>query len=160
MSATLRIVGMYRRPRTIVRSILEEGVREDRALIFLMLGCLMVFIAQTPRLARQAFITGEDLSMLMGATLMAWLFIAPLLLYVLALLVSGVAGVLGSKMTAYGARIALFWALLACAPVMLLWGLTAGFIGPGIEMTGTGILWVVCFVWFFASGLIEAANGA
>ena len=38
MSATLRIAGMYRRPRTIVRSILDEGTREDRALIFLVLG--------------------------------------------------------------------------------------------------------------------------
>ncbi len=159
MSATLRIAGMYRRPRTIVRSILDEGTREDRALIFLVLGCLMVFVAQTPRLARQAFLTGEDLSMLLGATLMAWIFIAPLLLYLVAMLIFGIAKVLRSKMTAYGARVALFWALLACAPVMLLWGLTAGFIGPGPEMTGTGILWVVFFLWFFVSGLIEAAKG-
>ena len=49
-----------------------------------MIGCLMVFVAQTPRLARQSYVTGEDLGMLMGGTLMAWLFIAPLILYALA----------------------------------------------------------------------------
>ena len=87
MAATRDIMASYRGPGRVMHRLLEGGVREDRALIYLMIGCLMVFVGQTPRLARQSYVTGEDLGMLMGGTLMAWLFIAPLLLYLLAWLV-------------------------------------------------------------------------
>jgi nitrogen fixation/metabolism regulation signal transduction histidine kinase len=138
--------------------LLGDGTREDRALIYLMIGCLMVFVAQTPRLARQAHLTGEDLPMLMGATLLAWLFIAPLVFYVLAMLGHLIARALGRKQSPFGARLALFWALLASSPLILLWGLTAGFVGPGIEMTGVGIVWLACFLWFWIGGLIGAGR--
>lgn len=160
MAGTRNIVATYKGPRAVVARILSEGVREDRALVFLMIGCLMVFVAQTPRLARQSYLTGEELGMLMGGTLLAWLFIAPLLLYFLAWLVFLVTRILRSKITAYGARIALFWALLAASPIMLLWGLTAGFVGPGIEMTGVGVLWFFVFVWFWVGGMFAAVKGA
>ena len=160
MAATRDIVATYRGPGRVVHRLLGQGIREDRALIYLMIGCLMVFVAQTPRLARQAYLTGEDLAMLMGATLLAWLFIAPLLLYAIAAISYLIARAVGSKITAYGARMALFWALLASSPVILLWGLTAGFIGPGIEMTGVGILWLGLFLWFWAAGLRAAAKEA
>ena len=160
MAATQDIVATYRGPGTVMRRLLGRGVREDRALIYLMIGCLMVFVAQTPRLARQAFETGEELQMLLGASLMAWLFIAPLLLYVIAGLTAVVARVFRANLTGYGARMALFWALLASCPLMLLWGLTAGFVGPGIEMTLVGLLWCAAFLWFWISGLIAASKEA
>ncbi len=59
-------------------------------------------------------------------------------------------------MTGYGARIALFWAFLAAAPVLLLHGLVAGFIGPGAGMTIIGVIWCGVFLWFWLSGLREA----
>jgi hypothetical protein len=158
MSATRNIVATYRGPRAVVARILSDGAQENRALIFLTVGCLMVFVAQTPRLARQSYLTGEDLSMLLGATLMAWLFMAPLLLYFMAWVIFLAARLVRSNITSYGARIALFWALLASTPVMLLWGLTAGFIGPGVEMTGVGVLWLIIFVWFWIGGMIAAAR--
>jgi hypothetical protein len=158
MAATRNIFATYRGPRAVVARILGEGTREDRALVFLMIGCLMVFVAQTPRLARQAYLTGEELGMLMGATLLAWLFIAPLLLYFVAWVIFLGARAVRSGITGYGARIALFWALLASTPLMLLWGLTAGFVGPGFEMTGVGVLWLIVFVWFWVSGMIAAAK--
>ena len=160
MAATRNIVATYRGPGAVVRRLLGEGEREDRALVFLMLGCLMVFVAQTPRLARQAYLTGEDLGMLMGATLMAWVFMAPLILYVIAWLIFIVARALRTGLTGYGARIALFWALLASSPLILLWGLTAGFVGPGIEMTGVGLIWCAIFVWFWIGGTFAAARNA
>ena len=49
--------------------------------LLLMAGCLLIFVAQWPRLSREAFLTGEELSPLLGSTLMAWVFLAPLLLY-------------------------------------------------------------------------------
>ncbi|MBM1688173.1 YIP1 family protein [Sulfitobacter geojensis] len=157
MAATRDIVATYLGPGKVMRRLLGEGVREDRALIYLMIGCLMVFVAQTPRLAREAFETGENLQMLMGASLMAWLFIAPLLLYGLGGLTYLVARALRSKITGYGARLALFWALLASCPVMLLWGLTAGFVGQGIQLTVVGFIWFILFMWFWTGGFRAAA---
>ncbi|MFK7835760.1 MAG: YIP1 family protein [Sulfitobacter sp.] len=158
MSATQDIVATYRGPGKVMRRLLGQGVREDRALIYLMIGCLMVFVAQTPRLARQAFETGEDLQMLLGASLMAWLFIAPLLLYLIAAITGLIARVLPGGLSSYGARMALFWALLASGPIMLLWGLTAGFIGPGVELTLVGSVWAAAFFWFWIGGLIAASK--
>lgn len=158
MAATTDIVATYRGPAKVVRRLLGQGLREDRALVYLMLGCLMVFVAQAPRLARQAHLTGEELPMLLGATLLAWLFIAPLIFYVLATVAHLVARALGGKQSPFGARIALFWALLASSPLILLWGLTAGFVGPGIEMTAVGIVWLCIFMWFWIGGLIGAAR--
>lgn len=160
MAATRDIVASYRGPGRVMRRLLEGGVREDRALIYLMIGCLMVFVAQTPRLARQSYVTGEDLGMLMGGTLLAWMFIAPLLLYFLAWVVYLVARILHASITVYGARLSLFWALLASSPLILLWGLTAGFVGPGIEMTLVGVVWLAVFLWFWIAGFIAAARRA
>ena len=136
--------------------LLALGQREDRALAYLMAGCLIVFIAQMPRLAREAHINGDDLNMLMGASLMAWVFVAPLVLYVLAAISHVIAKVFRGKGTHYGARLALFWALLASSPLMLLNGLVAGFIGPGLELQAVGFLWFAVFGWFWIGGLVAA----
>ena len=89
---------------------------------------------------------------------MALVFIVPLFLYLVAGLVALIARLLGSRMTGYGARLALFWALLAASPLILLWGLTAGFVGPGIEMTIVGALWCAAFLWFWITGLRVASR--
>ena len=52
----------------------------------------------------------------------------------------------------YGARLALFWALLATTPLKLLEGLVAGFIGAGIELQIVGLLWLLVFAWFWLTG--------
>ena len=156
MAVTRNIRATYKGPGRVVTGILALGQREDRALAYLMAGCLVVFVAQMPRLARQAHLTGEDLNMLMGATLMAWLFIAPLALYCLAGLSHLIAKLFKGKGTSFGARLALFWALLASSPLMLLNGLVAGFIGPGIELQIVGLLWFAFFMWFWLGGLYAA----
>lgn len=156
MAVTRNITATYRGPGRVVTGLLAAGPREDRALAYLMAGCLVVFIAQLPRLAREAHITGEDLDMLMGATLMAWIFIAPLVLYCVAWVSHLLAKVFRGQGTSYGARLALFWALLAASPLMLLNGLVAGFIGPGLELQAVGFLWFAFFTWFWLAGLIAA----
>ena len=160
MAITRNITATYRGPGRVMRRLLELGQREDRALAYLMASCALIFIAQLPRLARQAHLTGEDLNMLMGATLMAWLFVAPLLLYVIALVARGIGRILGGKGTAYGARLALFWALLASAPLLLFHGLVAGFIGPGPELQIVGFLWLLVFAWFWIGGSIAQERAA
>ncbi|MEO9652889.1 MAG: YIP1 family protein [Roseobacter sp.] len=156
MAVTRNITATYRGPGRVVNALLAADQREDRALAYLMAGCMVVFIAQMPRLARQAHIEGADLNMLMGATLLAWVFIAPLILYCLAGLSHLIAKIFRGQGSFYGARLALFWALLASSPLMLLNGLVAGFIGPGLELQIVGLFWVVFFSWFWMGGLIAA----
>lgn len=159
MPVTTDLVATYRGPRRVVRRLLAMGPREDRALVMLIAACVVVFVAQWPRLAREAYLTGQELNPLLGASLLAWIFIAPLILYALALVSHGIARVLRGKGTAFGARIALFWAFLAASPLILLHGLVAGFVGPGVELQAVGLLWFLVFLWFWMSGLIEAEWG-
>ncbi|WP_227268093.1 YIP1 family protein [Roseobacter weihaiensis] len=156
MAVTRNITATYRGPGRVVAGLLALGQREDRALAYLMAGCVVVFIAQMPRLAREAHLTGQDLNMMMGGTLLAWIFIAPLVLYCLAGISHLIARLFKGQGTHYGARLALFWALLAASPLMLLNGLVAGFIGPGLELQAVGFIWFVVFVWFWLGGLIAA----
>ncbi|MEP3918744.1 YIP1 family protein [Ascidiaceihabitans sp.] len=152
MGVSTNIVATYKGPARVVRGLLAMGPREDRVLAYLMAACVITFIAQLPRLARQAHIEGLELNMLLGASLMAWVFIAPLMLYILAGLARGVGMVLRGNGTGYGARLALFWAMLATSPLLLLHGLVAGFIGPGLELQIVGLIWFLCFAWFWIAG--------
>jgi len=156
MPVTRDIVATYRGPRRVVRRLLDMGEREDRALVMLVGACVVVFIAQWPRLAREAHLTETELNPLLGGALLAWLFIAPLLLYAVALISHGIARLIGGRGTGYGARLALFWAFLAASPLILLHGLVAGFIGPGPGLQGVGLIWCGVFLWFWISGLREA----
>ncbi|WP_299768098.1 YIP1 family protein [uncultured Tateyamaria sp.] len=160
MAITRNISATYRGPGRVIRRLLELGQREDRALAYLMASCALVFIAQLPRLAREAHLTGQDLNMLMGASLLAWIFVAPLLFYVIAFAAHGIGRLLRGQGTSYGARLALFWALLASSPLILLHGLTAGFIGPGIGLQTVGLVWFVVFMWFWIGGSIAQERAA
>jgi len=156
MPVTRDIVATYRGPRRVVRRLLEMGPREDRALVMLLGACVVVFVAQWPRLAREAHLAEEPLNPMLGGALLAWVFIAPLLLYAVALISHGIARLIGGRGTGYGARLALFWAFLAASPLMLLHGLVAGFVGPGPGLQGVGLIWCGVFGWFWISGLYEA----
>jgi hypothetical protein len=160
MPVTTDITATYRGPGKVVRRLIDMGEREDRALAILMAGCVLVFIAQLPRLAREAHLTDQALDTLLAGSLMAWIIIAPLIFYLLAALSHLVARAVGGKGTWYGARLALFWALLASSPVLLLHGLVAGFIGEGAALNGVGILWLCVFGWFWAAGLRQAERTA
>ena len=50
-------------------------------------------------------------------------------------------------------RLALVWALAAVAPVMLLQGLTTGFLGPGPAVAVVNLLAGGAFLVFWISGL-------
>ncbi|MEM7318959.1 MAG: YIP1 family protein [Pseudomonadota bacterium] len=156
MPVTTDIAATYRRPGRVMRRLLAMGQREDRALAILMFACAVVFVAQMPRLARDAHLTDGDLNMMLGGALLGWLIIAPLMFYGLAALSHVIARAIGGKGSWFGARLALFWALLASTPVLLLHGLVAGFIGPGPALDVVGILWLVVFGWFWISGLRQS----
>ncbi|WP_109311874.1 YIP1 family protein [Ruegeria sp. AU67] len=156
MPLTSDIVATYRGPGRVVRRLLDLGPREDRALMFVMAFCIVAFIAQLPSLARRAHIEGLELDMLMGGALMGTVIILPLFFYLLAFVSYGAARLVGGQGTSYGARLALFWALLSSTPLVLLNGLVGGFIGSGPALTLVGIVWFAVFLWFWLAGLSQA----
>ncbi|MFK7753815.1 MAG: YIP1 family protein [Sedimentitalea sp.] len=160
MPVTSDITATYRGPGRVMVRLLAMGPREDRALAFLMAFCLVAFVAQLPGLARKSHIQGLDLDMQMGGALMGSVFLMPLLLYVLAGFSHVVARVFGGQGDWYGARLALFWSLLASTPLLLLNGLVAGFIGQGPALQGVGLLWCGVFLWFWVSSLRTAERAA
>lgn len=159
MAVTRDIAATYRGPGAVIRRLLSMGPREDRALAILMAGCAVMFIAQWPILARKAYLTEQDLNPLLGGALLAWTVIAPLIFYGVALLSHWIARIFGARGTAFGARLALFWALLASSPIVLLRGLVAGFIGMGPGLMVVEVLWLASFAAFWALGLREAEWG-
>lgn len=148
----------YRTPRQVFRHRLGQGENEGGALITLMIACALIFVAQWPRLSREAFETGQELQMLMGATLLGWLFIMPLVLYTLAGIVGFILRILGRPVTGYGARMALFWGLLCATPLWMLWGLTVGFVGLGSTANVVGILALGALIVFWGIFLSTAAQ--
>lgn len=157
MGVASDILRAYAAPRTVFRTRLGTAPREDRALVVLMAACLMIFVAQWPRLQREAMETGQAFEILAGGALLAWMFIVPLAAYALGSLSHLAARALGGRGTGYGARFALFWALLVASPLWLLWGLVAGFIGPGAQLTLTGVVALAAFVvhWSLNLWLVE-----
>ncbi|MQY41487.1 YIP1 family protein [Epibacterium sp. SM1969] len=153
MAITTEILATYRQPRKVIARLLAAGPREDRLVALAMGSCAIMFIAQMPKLARIAHINDQELSSLMGGSLMALMFILPLLLYSLAFVFHLLARAFGGQGHGYRARIALFWAMMASTPLMLLHGLVAGFIGAGTALNLVGALWLAAVLWFLMTGL-------
>lgn len=161
MSVTGDILAMYRAPRRVSRRLVSGGVREDRALIVLMAACALIFIAQWPRLAREAALNPDvPLDALIGAALLGWLFVAPLVFYAIAALAHVLARMAGGQGTWFSSRMALFWSLLALAPLWLVQGLAAGFAGPGPLLTMAGIALILAFAVFWGAAIVEAEFGS
>lgn len=166
MAVTTDIVRTWRRPRVVVRELLNQGQREDRAIAYVMIACFLIFIAQWPRLTRRAsgFELAEgaevpELSQLMAYEFVSWMIVWPLLLYIIAGVTHLVARIFGGQGSFYSTRIALFWALLATAPALLLYGLIVGFVGPGPGANLVGGIWLVAFAVIWFQSFREAERG-
>lgn len=163
MSVTRDIVATWRRPRATFRRLLAAGQREDRVLVYLMAACFLIFVAQWPRLAREAFLDGSvPLEARLGGALLAWLFLMPLFFYGLAGFSHLFARMLGGAGTWYGARLALFWTLLAVSPLWLLHGLVAGFLGAGaaLNLVASGLVVAFLTIWLLSLSEAEAVGRA
>lgn len=149
------IAASYRRPVAIQSKLIATG--SDRlALGLLMVACLLIFVGQWPVQARLAHLEGADLDERLAASLMAWIFVAPVLFYVLALLVHWASRLIRRPVGAFEARMGLFWALMAAVPLWLLNGLTAAMVGPGPALGIVGAIAFGAFVAFWIAGLIAA----
>lgn len=154
MSLSGDILHSYRRPREVLRRRLGPEPREDRALAILMGACLLLFVAQWPAHARAAHLAPEvPLDARLTGALMGTIFLLPLLAYAVAAASHLVLRLFGGRGSFHGARMALFWAMLAVGPLMLLNGLVRGMIGPGPAETATGAVAALAFLAIWGAGL-------
>ena len=167
MAVTTNILRSWRKPRTVIREMLQGPDREDMAFAYLMVACFIIFVGQWPRLSRQA--AGFDLapgaetpelSRLVAYEFVSWMLVWPLVMFLLAMLSRLCARLLGGQGTPYRARLALFWSLLASTPVLLLYGLVRGFIGPGAEANLVGVVWMIGFAYIWLSTLRETERAS
>lgn len=159
MSIVLDIIRTYRAPREVMSRRIGPEIREDRALAVLMGACIVIFIAQWPRLAREAYLEpGIEFDALLAGTLFAWLFVAPLLFYVLALVLQAFLRLARRPVHGYVVRMALFWGLLAACPLFLLTGLTSGFVGQGAALSLVSALALIALIVFWGAGLALVAG--
>ncbi len=158
MSVSRDMVATWVRPRAVMRKLLAMGPREDRALAFLFAACILIFVAQLPRLARADALTPDEVPFQaeLATTLFAWLLVWPLLFYGIGSITHLGAKLLKGRGTFYTARLALFWSLLASTPAWLFQGLVAGFIGPGPGLQLAGVIVLGSFLIFWSVCLREA----
>ena len=160
MAVTSDIVRAWLHPRQVMQVQLGHGQREDRALIFLVVACVLVFIAQWPRLLRAAEADPSvpfDVSI--GGALLGWVFLAPLAFYAIAALSHIVAKLMGGQGDWYSARLALFWSFLVASPFWLLYGLVAGLADAGVLRALSGALALSSFIAVWLLSLYEAEKG-
>ena len=154
------IIRAWRHPRRVMRHQLGQGKREDRALVFLVVACLLIFVAQWPRLSLAATADPSmPFDVRIGGALLGWIFLAPLGLYAIAALSRIIARLFGGQGDWYSARLALFWSLLVAAPFWLLNGLVAGLAGVGPLKAVTGLVALSGFVAVWMLSLYEAEKG-
>jgi hypothetical protein len=159
MTVTTDLVATWRRPREILRQHLARGRSEPFAFSLLLVFLTLAFVAQWPVAAREAHFAGEasalprilPRAMAVLATIPVW--------YAVAALSRVVARMMGGQGTWYGARVALFWALAAIGPLMLLQGLVSGMIGTGPALTAVTALIGAGFFWLWFTLLHEAERG-
>lgn len=152
------ILESYRRPKAVMARKLADGVREDRALATVMGASLINFVAQWPAMARAAhFDPATPLDARLGGALLATVFMLPLFAYLLAAVSQLVMRLTGRPISGFAARMALFWAMLANAPLLLLNGLVAGFLGAGPAQWTVGTLTLAGFLYLWIMNLRAAS---
>jgi len=167
MAVTNDIVRTWRRPRQVMRDLLAQGRREDRAIVYLMVSCFLIFVAQWPRLRRVAegyepspWPAEMNFEGMLTYTFFSAVIVLPLVMYGVAGLSHLVAKLFGGKGGWFGARLALFWTLLATSPLFLFYGLVRGLIGPGAQATLVGSIGALVFLFIWVQSLREAESGS
>lgn len=158
MSLTGAILRSWHSPRIVLRLLLAQDRREGRLLIYLTLGLGLVFIAQWPRLARDA--TPEvGLDALLAGALFGIMFIGPLLFYAIAGLIT-LPLWMARRVEGFAVRLALFWALLAVAPLALVQAAVTASLGHGMAALLLGVVILSLFVVILLAGLRVALEAA
>lgn len=147
-----RIVQSWWAPGRVVETL--RGMPDRALIVVLMLAMLVFLIAQMPEHARAAHLDPSvPLAARMGGAALAVMFMMPLLAYAVAAVVAALSRLTLRPLVAQNSRLALFWALLAVSPAMLLAGLTAGLVGPGAALTATRTVAGIGFLVIWGAGL-------
>ncbi len=158
MSVVADILDSWRRPSQVLRRHLARGKSEPFAFTFIVVFLIICFIAQWPEAARVSALNPEiPVAAQLLPRGLALLATIPFLYFIAAL--GGLAArAIGSRPTWYGARIALFWALVVVSPLVLLVGLVGGMIGQGTQLTLIGLITFVIFLTFWILHLRAAGQ--
>ncbi len=147
-----RVLQSWRAPGRVVRGL--RGMPESAMVVLLLAAMLIFWVAQWPLHARAAQLDpATPLSVRMGGAALAVMFLMPLVAYAVAGLVGWLSRLTGRPIRPRDSRLALFWALLAVSPAMLLTGLVAGFVGPGTALTLLRVLSGLAFLVIWGAGL-------
>lgn len=139
-----QILRSWRAPSAVARDL--RGMPDRVQLALLMVAMLLFFIAQLPVHARAAELNPSiPLNARIAGAFFAVMFLLPPILYFLATVIAALSRILPRRVQPADSRLALFWALLAVSPAMLLAGLVKGFVGPG---TALGLVQVVSALGF------------
>ena len=154
-----RVLQSWVAPRRVVRGL--SAMPEGTKLAVLMAAMLIFLIAQAPAHARLAQVDPTvPFEARMGGALLAVMFLMPILAYGAAGIVSILARLTGWRLSQADSRLALFWALLAVAPAMLLAGLVAGLVGPGPALSAVQAVCGVVFLTIWGAGIAALARRA
>lgn len=155
MPVTTDIVATWRSPRATIRRHRARGTSEPFVFTLLLVFLVLTFVGQWPQAAREAYLAQEPSAiprvlpraMAILATIPLW--------YGLAAISRLIARAMGGRGSGYAARLALFWALAAISPLMLLQGLVAGMIGagPALWLVSSGV--GLSFLWLWLTMLHE-----
>jgi Yip1 domain len=155
MSVSSDILESWRRPKVVVRKLMSFGRSEPFASTLLLTGLILLYISLAPFLAREAYFHPEQpLPQRMVGAALAVAATVPLW-YALAALGHLVARLMGGQGSFYGGRIALFWALVATAPLFLITGLVQGMLGLGLAANILGLAAAASFLVFWSVMLRE-----
>lgn len=159
MALPIEIMRAWVAPKQAMARRLAEGVREDRALMYLILACVLIALSQVPRLSSQSGEMADiPFEALISAMIFGWLFVMPLAAYFIAAITRLLARLFGGKGTWSTARLALFWSLLVAAPLWVLNGLLEALNAPTAIMNISGILAVGMFLFVWAASFFQAES--
>lgn len=155
MSTVSAILRSYRAPREVIETHRASGADEATGLTWLFVACILFFVAELPELARKSHLEGGDVpvSSLALPTFYGVVLLAPLMFLLIAAASHLIAKLLGGQGGWLDARLALFWSLLAVAPLVLFQGLIAGFVGPGPALNLSAILVAIVFLFLWINCL-------
>ncbi|MTE01439.1 hypothetical protein GIY56_14215 [Paracoccus sp. YIM 132242] len=152
-----RVLQSWVAPRRVVRGL--SAMPERVKLVVLMAAMLVFLVAQAPAHARLAQLDPSvPFEARMGGALLAVMFLMPVLAYAVASLVTLLSRLTPWHLTQEDSRLALFWALLAVAPAMLLAGLVAGLVGPGPALAVVQAICGAGFLMIWGAGIAALAR--
>lgn len=152
-----RVLQSWIAPARVIRGL--RGMPDAALVVVLLVAMLIFWLAQAPQHARAAALDpAMPLAPRLAGSALAVMFLMPLLAYGLAELVALVSRLTPWRLASADSRLALFWALLAVAPAMLLSGLVAGFVGPGPALTVTRLLAGIGFAVIWVAGVRTLAT--